>query len=184
MSRLLSFFLLVSIACAEDFDAAREVIRKAVAKGKPPGAVLVIESGGKTMTLVEGQRAIVPAKEPMTEDTIFDAASLTKVTATLPSVMLLIEQGKIELEAEVRRYIPEMRPAITVRHLLTHTFRKNRRGAVMTRGSSWPSNWSPMARPTVSSAIQTSISSCSARSCGASAACGSTNSLLKTCSRR
>lgn len=121
MSRLFTFLLLVTTASAGDFDAAHEVVRKAVAKGKPPGAVLVIESGGKKMTLVEGQRAIVPAKEPMTEDTIFDAASLTKVVATLPSVMLLIEQGKIEMEAEVRRYIPQMRPAITVRHLLTHT---------------------------------------------------------------
>ncbi|MBL9182781.1 MAG: DUF1343 domain-containing protein [Verrucomicrobiaceae bacterium] len=121
MSRLFTFLLLVTTASAGDFDAAHEVVRKAVAKGKPPGAVLVIESGGKTMTLVEGQRAIVPAKEPMTEDTIFDAASLTKVTATLPSVMLLMEQGKIRLEAEVRRYIAEMRPGITVRHLLTHT---------------------------------------------------------------
>lgn len=121
MSRLSSFLLLASIANAGDFDAAREVAHKAVAKGNPAGAVLWIESGERKMTQIEGQRAILPEKEAMTEDTIFDAASLTKVVATLPSVMLLIEQGKIELEAEVRRYIPEMRPGITVRHLLTHT---------------------------------------------------------------
>lgn len=106
---------------AEDFAQAREVVRKAVAKGNPHGAVLHIESGERKMTLVEGQRALVPAKEEMTEDTIFDAASLTKVVATLPCVMRLIEEGKIELEAEARRYLPEMRPGITIRHLLTHT---------------------------------------------------------------
>ncbi|MFO1484644.1 MAG: DUF1343 domain-containing protein [Verrucomicrobiaceae bacterium] len=110
-----------SLVRAEDFQQAREVVRKAVAKGNPPGAVLWIESSEKKTTLVEGQRAFVPAKEAMTEDTIFDAASLTKVVATLPSVMLLMEQGKIELEAEARRYLPEMRPGITIRHLLTHT---------------------------------------------------------------
>ncbi len=106
---------------AEDFAQARAVVRKAVAKGNPHGAVLHIERGERKMTLVEGQRALVPTKEEMTEDTIFDAASLTKVVATLPCVMRLIEEGKIELEAEARRYLPEMRPGITIRHLLTHT---------------------------------------------------------------
>jgi len=113
--------LLGGLCRAEDFAQAREVVRKAVAKGNPHGAVLHIESGERKMTLIEGQRALVPAKEEMTEDTIFDAASLTKVVATLPCVMRLIEEGKIELEAEARRYLPEMRPGITIRHLLTHT---------------------------------------------------------------
>lgn len=113
--------LLGGLSRAEDFAQAREVVRKAVAKGNPHGAVLHIESGERKMTLVEGLRALVPAKEEMTEDTIFDAASLTKVVATLPCVMRLIEEGKIELEAEARRYLPEMRPGITIRHLLTHT---------------------------------------------------------------
>jgi uncharacterized protein YbbC (DUF1343 family)/CubicO group peptidase (beta-lactamase class C family) len=121
MLRLLSFLLFCSLALADEFDPLRAVVSKAVAKGNPPGAVLWFESGDKKLTLVEGQRALVPSKEAMTEDTVFDAASLTKVVATLPSVMILMEQGKIELEAEVRRYIPEFRAGVTVRHLLTHT---------------------------------------------------------------
>jgi uncharacterized protein YbbC (DUF1343 family)/CubicO group peptidase (beta-lactamase class C family) len=121
MRCLLPLLFFCSLVQANEFDPVREVVRKAVAKGNPPGAVLHVESGEKTMTLVEGQRALSPAKEAMTEDTVFDAASLTKVVATLPSVLILMEQGKIELEAEVRRYIPEFRGGITVRHLLTHT---------------------------------------------------------------
>ncbi|WP_395738398.1 exo-beta-N-acetylmuramidase NamZ domain-containing protein [Prosthecobacter sp.] len=121
MQRLLSFLLLCSFACADEFDPLRTVIGKAVAKGNPPGAVLWFETGEKKLTLVEGQRTLVPVREAMTEDTIFDAASLTKVVATLPCVLLLMEQGKISLEAEVRTYIPEFRAGITVRHLLTHT---------------------------------------------------------------
>ncbi len=121
MLRSLTFFLLCSLAHADEFDSLRAVVSKAVAKGNPAGAVLWFESGDKKLTMVEGQRALVPAKEAMTEDTVFDAASLTKVVATLPSVLLLMEQGKIELQAEVRRYIPEFRAGITVRHLLTHT---------------------------------------------------------------
>src|SRR5947207_4524888 len=58
----------------------------------------------------------------MTEDTIFDAASLTKVMATAPSIWILIERGRIGLDDPVQRYIPEFRhPDITIRHLLTHT---------------------------------------------------------------
>ncbi len=121
MLRSLSFLLFFTLVHADEFDPVREVVRKAVGKGNPPGAVLHVESGEKTMTLAVGHRALSPSKEAMTEDTVFDAASLTKVVATLPSVLILMEQGKIELEAEVRRYVPEFRSGITVRHLLTHT---------------------------------------------------------------
>lgn len=125
-SRLIAtLFLLLScgLAAAQDFAAAQEVVRKAVAAGTVPGAVLWVESGARKLTFVDGQRALVPAREAMTEDTVFDAASLTKVVATLPCVMRLIEQEKISLEDEVRRFLPEF-PAgrgITLRHLLTHT---------------------------------------------------------------
>ncbi len=121
LPRIIVPLLLCSYAHADEFDALREVVRKAVAKGNPPGAVLYLESGERKLTLVEGQRALSPAMEAMTEDTVFDAASLTKVVATLPCVLILMEQGKIELEAEVRRYITEFRGGITVKHLLTHT---------------------------------------------------------------
>lgn len=121
MLRPLFFLLLGSIASADEFDPLRAVVSKAVAKGNPAGAVLWLESGDQKLTLVEGQRALLPVKEAMTEDTVFDAASLTKVVATLPSVLILMEQGKTDLEAEARRYIPEMRAGITLRHLLTHT---------------------------------------------------------------
>ena len=58
-------------------------------------------------------------------DTFWDLASLTKVVATAPSLMLLVERGKVGLDTPVVRYIPEFNgpgtAAITVRHLLTHT---------------------------------------------------------------
>jgi CubicO group peptidase (beta-lactamase class C family) len=56
---------------------------------------------------------------------LFDAASLTKVIATAPSVMLLAQEGKIDLDARLVQYFPECanggKQAITIRHLLTHT---------------------------------------------------------------
>ena len=61
----------------------------------------------------------------MTEDTIFDAASLTKVLATAPCIMLLWERGQVRLDEPVVTYIPEFeardKEKITIRHLLTHT---------------------------------------------------------------
>lgn len=121
LPRVLLLLFLGGIAHADDFTGVREVVQKAVVKGKPQGAVLWIESGERKTTLVEGQRAMVPVKEAMTEDTVFDAASLTKVVATLPCVMRLVQDEKIALEDEVRRFIPGCRAGIRVRHLLTHT---------------------------------------------------------------
>jgi uncharacterized protein YbbC (DUF1343 family)/CubicO group peptidase (beta-lactamase class C family) len=112
------------------FDAARlreidRTIETAIAEHKLPGGVFHLERGSSVYEKTYGNRALVPAVEAMTDDTIFDAASLTKVVATTPSIWLLIERGKIELDAPVSRYIPEFRGGwrdeITIRHLLTHT---------------------------------------------------------------
>jgi len=97
-------------------------IESAIAAHKLPGGVLWVERNGSVYHHAYGLRAIVPHEEAMTEDTIFDAASLTKVIATAPSIWILIERGEIALDDPVQRYIPEFRHAgITIRHLLTHT---------------------------------------------------------------
>src|SRR5258706_964535 len=101
---------------SDAFDAARlreidRTIETAIAEHKLPGGVFHLERDGATYDKVYGNRALVPAVEPMTADTIFDAASLTKVVATTPSIWPLIERGKIELAAPVSRYIPEFRGA-------------------------------------------------------------------------
>src|SRR3954467_4005842 len=112
------------------FDAERlreidRTIETSIAEHKLPGGVFHLERGNSVYDKVYGNRALVPVVEPMTDDTIFDAASLTKVVATTPSIWLLIERGKIEIDAPVSRYIPEFRGGwrdeITIRHLLTHT---------------------------------------------------------------
>jgi len=112
---------------AADLDRA---IEDAIAAGEIPGAVLRIgkldAGSGKPVVLYEkayGHRALEPAREPMTPETIFDAASLTKVVSTTSCVMKLFEQGRIRLNDPVTRYLPEFqggKSEITVRHLLTH----------------------------------------------------------------
>ena len=105
-----------------EMDAA---INDAIAQHKCPGGVLWLEHNGEVYKKAYGSRAVVPAIEPMTEDTIFDAASLTKVVATTPAIMLLIERGEVKLDEPVCSYIPEFkgegRELITVHELMTHT---------------------------------------------------------------
>jgi len=115
-----------------EMDAA---ITRAIADKKCPGGVLWLEHGAANYHKAYGQRALVPAPEPMTEDTIFDAASLTKVVACTPAMMLLVERGLVNLDERVQAYIPEFtgdgKENITVRQLMTHT--SGLRGDIETR---------------------------------------------------
>ncbi len=126
----LGFLVLSSQVAAQGFSpegmaSLKAALDQAIKGHQTPGAVAWIEHAGAVEHWAQGERALVPEKEAMSEDTIFDAASLTKVVATTPSVMLLIEQGKVALAAPVKRYLPEFtgegRDAITVQQLLTHT---------------------------------------------------------------
>ena len=102
-----------------------DAIEQAIANKKCPGGVLWLEHRGAIYHKAYGNRALVPKIERMTKDTIFDAASLTKVIACTPAMMLLVERGLVDLDAPVHRYIPEFtgdgKEAITIRQLLTHT---------------------------------------------------------------
>src|SRR5580658_7743423 len=101
------------------------VIQQAIADGNIPGAVLVVGHDGAVIyRKAYGNRALEPKREPMTLDTVFDLASLTKVVATTTAVMQLVEQGKVRLNDPVAKYLPEFaqngKEDITVRQLLTH----------------------------------------------------------------
>lgn len=109
---------------AERLAEIEAAVRETVKEGQVPGVVYWLEHRQKTFHLVEGHRAIAPTSEAMTADTMFDAASLTKVIATTPCIMRLVERGEIRLDDPVRAHMPEFsgegRDAITVQHLLTH----------------------------------------------------------------
>ncbi len=100
-------------------------IEEAIAAKRLPGAVLWLEHNGQVYHKAYGNRAVDPALEPMTKDTIFDAASVTKVMAATPAVMLLVERGHLQVDAPVARYLPAFgaggKDAVTIRHLMTHT---------------------------------------------------------------
>jgi len=102
-------------------DAA---VTNAIASGRLPGGVLWLERRGDSHVRAYGQRSVRPNREPMTVDTVFDAASLTKAVVTTPCILRLVEQGRVDLDAPVGRYLEgftgDGRETITVRQLLTH----------------------------------------------------------------
>jgi uncharacterized protein YbbC (DUF1343 family) len=107
------------------FDAIEGLVRDEIGLKHLPGAVVLIGVGDRPLyQKAIGNRALVPAVEPMTMDTMFDLASLTKVVATTTSVMMLIEQGKLRLVDRVAAFIPGFerygKENITIRHLMTH----------------------------------------------------------------
>src|SRR5580658_4828283 len=127
MKFVLALLCAVCVHAQEPFSGSAAVdqqMERAVQDGLIPGAVVVIGHNGQIVyRKAYGSRALIPHREPMTLDTMFDAASLTKVIATTPSIMRLFEQGQIRLNDPVTKYLPEFQGGhsdITIRNLMTH----------------------------------------------------------------
>ncbi len=101
------------------------IVHSAIERNEVPGAVVLVMRRGKIVyRKAFGDRAQVPVREPMTEDTIFDVASLTKVMATATSIMILVEDGRVSLSDPASNYLPRFakhnKGSITLLQLLTH----------------------------------------------------------------
>ena len=134
MKRLLLYFLFSSAALlfpaaasAQSFHSASDLdnlLNQAVREDKLPGAVVLVGHNGRILyRKAYGSRALLPAKEAMTVDTIFDIASLTKIIATTSAMMKLVETGLVRIDDPVTAYLPEFQSGaspITVRDLMTH----------------------------------------------------------------
>ena len=131
LHRYLSVICVICILCGLVQPASAQLaqidmaIADDISKKRLPGAVVIVGRKGRiTWRKAYGARAIEPAREAMTPDTIFDLASLTKVVATATSIMILVERGKVRLNDPVSVYIPELksegRDRITIEQLLTH----------------------------------------------------------------
>ena len=114
---------------ADRFAPIDAAIDSAVARGQMPGAVYWLErvssQNSASHQKAHGRHTFDADADAIQLDTVFDAASLTKVIATAPSVMLLIEAGTLGIDSLLVKYFPECsgggKDAITLRHLLTHT---------------------------------------------------------------
>jgi CubicO group peptidase (beta-lactamase class C family) len=110
---------------ASALSSIADIANQEIANGHVPGAVVLIGQGHEIVyRQAFGLRATQPQPVPMTVDTIFDLASLTKVVATTTAVVQLVERGRLELDASASKYWPAFgtvgKQTITVRDLLTH----------------------------------------------------------------
>jgi uncharacterized protein YbbC (DUF1343 family)/CubicO group peptidase (beta-lactamase class C family) len=111
---------------SEKLDCIDDAVKEAIKRGDVPGAVVLVTHGGRIVfRRAYGLRSKQPAEVAMTVDTVFDLASLTKSLATAPSVLLLVEQGKLRLSDPVAQHLPAFaakgKDKITVEQLLLHT---------------------------------------------------------------
>jgi serine-type D-Ala-D-Ala carboxypeptidase len=103
-----------------------DLVARAIRAGRTPGAVVVVgRRSGVVFRRAYGRRAILPAREDMTPDTIFDLASLTKPMVVGTLVQWLIEQGRLNVREPAVAYLPEFgvreKYLVTVEQLLLHT---------------------------------------------------------------
>ena len=101
------------------------VVEEAIRAGQTPGAVVVVGNQGQVVfSSAFGRTGSGPKSRPPAADTLYDIASLTKVVATTPAILQLVEQGRIGLDDPAVKFWPEFRghgkERITVRELLTH----------------------------------------------------------------
>ena len=114
------------VSGTHSFPGIEEGAADAVASGEIPGVVVLVGRGDDILFQgAYGSRRFLPKSSPMTVDTIFDIASLTKPVGTAIAVMALVEKGTIKLDAPLGQYLKEFRgkqfDEITIRRLMTHT---------------------------------------------------------------
>src|SRR5262245_46987102 len=91
----------------DKFAALDAAVAKGIERGDCPGAVvLVLHKGDVVHRKAYGQAAVEPAARPMAVDAVFDMASLTKPLATALAIHVLVERGKLKLDAPVAQYRP------------------------------------------------------------------------------
>jgi uncharacterized protein YbbC (DUF1343 family)/CubicO group peptidase (beta-lactamase class C family) len=127
---LLALFIPSYLSAAEinlkKLEGIKEIVEESIEQKKIPGAVVLVLNQGKIVyKQAFGNKSLYPSTEPMTTDTIFDLASLTKPIATGTSIFKLVEAGKLRLSDKAKLHLPELTEpaweAITLEHLLTHT---------------------------------------------------------------
>lgn len=106
-------------------DTLRRILQAGVRDSAFPGAVAVVGTRDGAAVMVRAGRLDWRASRPPDDRTLWDLASLTKVVGLTSAMMVLVEEGRVALDAPVQQYLPEWqgpgKAGVTVRHLLTHS---------------------------------------------------------------
>ena len=109
-----------------DFSAVDVVLEEAVRDGTFPGVVVLVRQDGEVVyRKAHGYRSLEPERTPLSEETVFDLASLTKPLATTVALMRLVAEKKIRLDDRISRFFPNFgtcgKTTTTIRQLLSHS---------------------------------------------------------------
>ncbi len=109
-----------------DFSGVDRVLNAGVEEGMFPGAVVLVGQGERVLyRRAAGWRSLEPERAPLSEETIYDCASLTKPLVTTVALMLLVKEGILGLDDPVMRFFPDFsrqgKEALSVRQLLSHS---------------------------------------------------------------
>jgi CubicO group peptidase (beta-lactamase class C family) len=148
-----------SVGMSRDLNARLDsIVSAGIAQGAAPGVALAVGRWGRLVHMRGyGRIDVAPDAPAVTDSTLFDMASLTKVVATTTAAMILEDEGKLNLDAPVHTYLPELnapdKAGITVRMILTHSggfeafaalWRDNRgRAAYLTQINARPLAYTP-----------------------------------------
>lgn len=104
------------------YSKTKALIKKQLNEGVFPGVAFAFIEKEKIEEIVLGKKMLVPQPEELQKNSLFDVASLTKVVCTTSVILRLVEQGRLDLDAPLKKYLSAFEnQQITLRHLLTHT---------------------------------------------------------------
>lgn len=118
----LSLFVFAASGVAHA-DATDDYVHRQMAEKKIPGLSLAVIRDGRVVKEAAYGKASIELNVPVTLDTSFPLASMTKIF-TAAAVMQLVEEGRISLDEPVVKILPQLPPtwsAVTIRHCLSHT---------------------------------------------------------------
>lgn len=111
---------------AARLEAIDKIIRRGISEGGFPGAAVIVARDGYAVVRKGYGHLTWSSSSPLVspDESIYDIASLTKVIATTTAAMILFDEGKLQLNAPVQKYLPEFvgpgKEKVTVAHLLSH----------------------------------------------------------------
>jgi CubicO group peptidase (beta-lactamase class C family)/beta-glucosidase-like glycosyl hydrolase len=102
----------------------KSIMQEAVDAGATPGCHVLVARNGKVVYEQSVGSLAYDTKKPVTDETIYDLASVTKVSATLQTVMFMHERNLIDINKKISVYLPELKESnkkdFTIKDILTH----------------------------------------------------------------
>jgi CubicO group peptidase (beta-lactamase class C family) len=120
---ILVFIFIITAISAASADEVDRIVTERLRERNIPGAAVAVIKNGKAVKIKGYGLASIEFGVPVNTETVFEIGSVSK-QMTAAAIMLLVEEGKVSLDAPISTYLPNTPDSwrdVTVRHLLTHS---------------------------------------------------------------